>query len=203
MSGLESSLAARASAWRDADPDPETRAELDQLLANGDAGALAERFEGTLAFGTAGIRAAMGAGPMRMNRLVAGRVAAGLARYLAAGLVLVLGARAGLAQTAADHIAKGDSAHSALHAPEAYAHYKEAIALDSNDYEALWKASREAVDLGEFEPDKAKQKAYYAEGQQYAERAVAVKPNDPEGHFNLARALEASGCAVTATAPPP
>ena len=112
-----------------------------------------------------------------------------LARYLAAGLVLVLGARAGLAQTAADHIAKGDSAHSALHAPEAYAHYKEAIALDSNDYEALWKASREAVDLGEFEPDKAKQKAYYAEGQQYAERAVAVKPNDPEGHFNLARAL--------------
>ena len=28
MSGLESSLAARASAWRDADPDPETRAEL-------------------------------------------------------------------------------------------------------------------------------------------------------------------------------
>ena len=112
-----------------------------------------------------------------------------LARYLAAGLVLVLGARAGLAQTAADHIAKGDSAHSALHAPEAYAHYKEAIALDSNDYEALWKASREAVDLGEFEPDKAKQKAYFAEGRQYAERAVAVKPNDPEGHFNLARAL--------------
>ena len=84
MSGLGNGLAARASAWRDADPDPETRAELDQLLGNGDAGALAERFEGTLAFGTAGIRAAMGAGPMRMNRLVAGRVAAGLARYLAA-----------------------------------------------------------------------------------------------------------------------
>jgi phosphomannomutase len=84
MTGLESGLAARASAWRDADPDPETQAELDQLLACGDAGALTERFEGTLAFGTAGIRAAMGAGPMRMNRLVAGRVAAGLARYLTA-----------------------------------------------------------------------------------------------------------------------
>ena len=83
MTGTESGgLAARASAWRDADPDPETRAELEGLLAAGDTAALAERFEGSLAFGTAGIRAAMGAGPTRMNRLVAGRVAAGLARYI-------------------------------------------------------------------------------------------------------------------------
>jgi phosphomannomutase len=78
----ESSLADRAAAWRDADPDPQTRAELDQLLASGDTAALAERFDGSLAFGTAGIRAEIGAGPLRMNRLVAGRVAAGLARYI-------------------------------------------------------------------------------------------------------------------------
>jgi phosphomannomutase len=84
MTGPDSSLVARASAWRDADPDPETRAELDGLLGRGDTAALAQRFEGSLAFGTAGIRAEMGAGPMRMNRLVAGRVAAGLARYITA-----------------------------------------------------------------------------------------------------------------------
>ena len=88
MTAPESGLAATALAWRAADPDPETRAELDELLGAGDArdaaAALADRFEGALAFGTAGIRAAMGAGPMRMNRLVAGRVAAGLARYIAA-----------------------------------------------------------------------------------------------------------------------
>ena len=105
MTGPDNGLTAVASAWRDADPDPETRAELDRLLGtvgtvgmaetggrDGTGGAvpagpaaaeLAERFEGSLAFGTAGIRAAMGAGPMRMNRLVAGRVAAGLARYIA------------------------------------------------------------------------------------------------------------------------
>jgi phosphomannomutase len=78
------SLAARAAAWRDVDPDPRTRAELDQLLDRRDAAALAERFDGALAFGTAGIRAEIGAGPMRMNRMVVGRVAAGLARYIAA-----------------------------------------------------------------------------------------------------------------------
>jgi phosphomannomutase len=103
MAGLDDGLAARARAWRDADPDPQTRAELDRLLASGDAAALASRFEGTLAFGTAGIRAAMGAGPMRMNRLVAGRVAAGLAAYAAArdpsaaasGIVIGYDGRAG------------------------------------------------------------------------------------------------------------
>jgi phosphomannomutase len=84
MRGQHDGLAAAASAWRDADPDPETRAELDQLIITGDAAALAKRFEGALAFGTAGIRAEMGAGPMRLNRLSAARVAAGLARYAAA-----------------------------------------------------------------------------------------------------------------------
>jgi len=82
MTTPEASLTARASAWRDADPDPQTRAELDQLLARGDTGALASRFDGALAFGTAGIRAEIGAGPMRMNRMVVGRVAAGMARYI-------------------------------------------------------------------------------------------------------------------------
>ena len=32
MTAPESGLAATALAWREADPDPETRAELDQLL---------------------------------------------------------------------------------------------------------------------------------------------------------------------------
>jgi phosphomannomutase len=100
MTGPDNSLAARAAAWRDADPDPETRAGLDRLLDrlhhNGDTAALAERFEGSLAFGTAGIRAEMGAGPMRMNRLVTGRVAAGLARYITAGVGDGVGAGGGV-----------------------------------------------------------------------------------------------------------
>jgi phosphomannomutase len=105
-------LIARARAWRDADPDPQTRAELGRLLAAGDSAALRERFEGSLTFGTAGIRAAAGAGPLRMNRLVVARVAAGLARHVtgsvaagpeaAVGVVVGYDGRAGSAVFAAD-----------------------------------------------------------------------------------------------------
>ncbi len=87
-SAAPTDLLDRARAWADADPDPGTRAELEELLVaveSGDEAAradLADRFDGTLEFGTAGLRGAMGAGPNRMNRVVVTRAAAGLASYL-------------------------------------------------------------------------------------------------------------------------
>ena len=81
MAGTDVVAAARA--WRDEDPDPETRAEVDALLAAGDEAALADRFGARLQFGTAGLRGEMAAGPNRMNRAVVIRATAGLAAYLA------------------------------------------------------------------------------------------------------------------------
>jgi phosphomannomutase len=78
----DADLEARARAWIADDPDPDTRAELEQLLAAGDLAGVADRFRGRLGFGTAGIRGELGAGPNRMNRAVARATAAGVAAWV-------------------------------------------------------------------------------------------------------------------------
>jgi phosphomannomutase len=105
-------LVTAARVWRDEDPDPDTRAEVERLLGGSGAGpdlaGLRDRFGASLAFGTAGLRGEMGAGPNRMNRVTVMRASAGLARYLAdtghAGEPVIVGfdARHGSATFAAD-----------------------------------------------------------------------------------------------------
>jgi phosphomannomutase len=79
-------LRARAERWIEEDPDASTRAELRALLSLPDLGAtdLADRFAGTLEFGTAGLRGVVGAGPNRMNRAVVARATWGLAQEILA-----------------------------------------------------------------------------------------------------------------------
>jgi phosphomannomutase len=68
----DASVRETAERWLAAEPDDDIRAEL-QALLDGPTDELATRFDGRLQFGTAGLRAAVGAGPLRMNRLVVRR----------------------------------------------------------------------------------------------------------------------------------
>lgn len=117
-------------------------------------------------------------------------VVAPLGAALALGAPLAA-AQAPMARAVApgDELAQGDAAYAALQPAEALRHYEAAIAADSTSYEALWKAARSSADLAEFEPDRSKQTALFRSAERYARRAIAVKSNDAEAHFNLARAL--------------
>ncbi|NUU04807.1 phospho-sugar mutase [Leifsonia sp. C5G2] len=81
-------LLAEARAWLAQDPDPETRDELQTLIVAAEAGSaeavadLHSRFDERLAFGTAGLRGAIAAGPNRMNRVLVAQAAAGFAHWL-------------------------------------------------------------------------------------------------------------------------
>lgn len=82
-------LAQLTQAWLEQDPDPSTRIKLQNLIseAQNSPSAQAELndcFNGSLQFGTAGLRGELGPGPNRMNRVTVRRAAAGLGQYLLA-----------------------------------------------------------------------------------------------------------------------
>jgi phosphomannomutase len=81
-------LRARAERWIADDFDPATQEELRALLRRDDLAQtdLDDRFARSLGFGTAGLRAVMGAGPNRINRAVVARATWGLAREILASV---------------------------------------------------------------------------------------------------------------------
>ena len=109
---------------------------------------------------------------------------------------LALSARPVLAQNAEEHVVLGDSAQAAFHSAEALKHFEAAIALEPRNADALTKASRSAVDVGESESSAAQKKEFFTLGASYARRAVDANPNDAEAHFALARALGRAALSV-------
>ena len=105
-----------------------------------------------------------------------------------ATLALLLAAAPAAAQTLAGHIAAGDAARCERNSPAALEHYREALALDSLNYEANWKASRELTDIGKLMPDAERQArdSVYAEALGFAQRAVSVDSMGADGHYMVA-----------------
>src|SRR5947199_8458016 len=92
--------------------------------------------------------------------------------------------------TVAEHIALGDSAYAALAPQQALGHYRAALALDSLNYQALWKSGRELVDIakqitGNDDSSKHLRDSLYTEARALGEAAVRVNPNGADGHFTI------------------
>lgn len=105
---------------------------------------------------------------------------------LASALVL---APAALAAQAAPHITIADHARASGDVASSYQHLQKVITAEPANYEALWKASRDAVELGESAASDARRAQLYMAAEGYARRALSANPADAEGHFSVARAL--------------
>jgi tetratricopeptide (TPR) repeat protein len=96
-------------------------------------------------------------------------------------------------QTAADHIKAGEEAYVQFDDQKALEHYLEALKIEPNNYEALWKTSRAYVDIADVMPagdkDAKQRQKLYTDATAYAQKAVVANPNDTWGHFQVAASL--------------
>jgi tetratricopeptide (TPR) repeat protein len=88
----------------------------------------------------------------------------------------------------------GDSLDAALQPEPALARYRAALALDSTNYEGLWKASRELVNIakqieGNSNDQKNRRDSLYVAARDLAAVAVQANPNGAQGHTMIAQAL--------------
>jgi tetratricopeptide (TPR) repeat protein len=95
------------------------------------------------------------------------------------------------AQDASGHLAAGEEARCRRQPEEALAHFREALALDSLNYDANWMAARVLTDIGKMMPDlqRTQRDSVYDEARQLAERAARVNPDGADGHYMVAVAI--------------
>lgn len=98
-----------------------------------------------------------------------------------------------VAQSPADHIAMGDSA-GLMHPDLALRHYQAALAGDSLNYAANWKAARAIADVakqiqGNADSLKNRRDSLYSVGRVHADRAIRADSGQADGHYALAMVL--------------
>ena len=98
------------------------------------------------------------------------------------------------AQDLAALLAAGDSAYDTYRPADAVRAFESALAIDSLDYGANWKAARSMVDIakqitGSQDSLKRRRDSLYSVARGYAERALRVDSTDAEAHFTLALVL--------------
>jgi tetratricopeptide (TPR) repeat protein len=109
-------------------------------------------------------------------------------------VALIFAASAVVAQTVDERIKKGDEFYAQKEDAKAMEEFVAAAQADPKNYEAAWKASRSLIDVGDLVAPKekgaeAKQKKYFQDATIYARKAVALNPNDTQGHFYVSASL--------------
>ncbi len=109
------------------------------------------------------------------------------------GVLLVLGmlflSLSLSAQSAEDLISQGDALYEQMAdmetAQKAKSLYLQASGMMENRYEAMWRMARILYFIGEHTEKKKEKKAIFSQGVYYAEKAINLEPEKPDGHYWL------------------
>ena len=114
-------------------------------------------------------------------------------RSIVLSLVLAAAPLGLVAQTAAEHVTMGVEALEQKFDPRAaLGHYEAALAIDSMDATANWRAAQALVDIGKQTPDSVKspdRDSLYARAERLARRSVAVDSMNAKSHYILSAAI--------------
>ena len=120
-----------------------------------------------------------------------------LVACMSAGTVQAQGSTARSASVL-EEIAAGDKSNSARAPREALLHFEAALRAEARNYTALWRASGDAIDLGESEANRKRRDSLYTMGAAYARRALDVEPDGADANFAMARALGRTALSASA-----
>lgn len=101
------------------------------------------------------------------------------------------------AQDVAAVIQAADHDRAAFNASAALGRLESGLAATPANYDLLWRAARESVDLGEAASDAEKRTTYNKKAEGYARRAVTANPGGADGHFMLSVALGRTALSVS------
>jgi tetratricopeptide (TPR) repeat protein len=123
-----------------------------------------------------------------------------LARFVAAALLVWIVSPAQLGgQSVADHVVMGTAAIDGHDLRTGLAHFEAALAMDSTDYAANWRAAIALLDQGEQIPDSiesAERDSLFARAEVLARRSVAADSLGAEGHFAVAATVGRASLAL-------
>lgn len=101
-------------------------------------------------------------------------------------LILCLGVSLS-AQTSEELIAQGDEMYQTMKdmavAREVLAKYREAMGKAENKYDALWRIARMHYYIGVHTEEKKEQRTLFSQGVYWADRAIELEPERPDGYY--------------------
>ena len=87
------------------------------------------------------------------------------------------------------HLRNANALQTQFKDSEALAEYQAALKINAQHYESLWRAAVLSISIGNRYSDETRKSAYFGAANQYASRALLIRPEGGESNYAMALAL--------------